>query len=132
MANHAGKEGQVKIGANLIAEVRSWEITETGEQADSTSLDNTTGWRTHKATLQSWSGRTSCFWDEGDTTGQNALTINASVTINFYPEGSTSGDVYFTGTATVSQITRQGAVEGMVEAEFSFVGNGALTRSTVA
>lgn len=133
MATHAGIEGTVEIGANAVAEIRSWSIEEQGETADSTSFTNTNGWRTHKHTLKTWSGEVECFWDEADTNGQGALTIGSSVTLNVYPEGDdVNGDVYYTGTATVTGISRQASVDGMVEASFTFQGNGALTESTVS
>ena len=43
-----------------------------------------------------------------------------------------NGDVYYTGTATVTGITRQASIDGIVEASFSFQGSGALTESTVS
>lgn len=132
MASHAGLEGTVKLGSNAVAEVREWEIQESAETADNTSLDNTTGWRTHKQTLKGWSGSLTCWWDETDTNGQVALTNGASVTLNLYPEGDDTGDTYYTGTATVTQITRKGSIDGIVEASFSFLGNGALTSATAS
>ena len=133
MASHAGLEGTVIVGTSgVVAEVREWEIQETGEVADSSSLDNTTGWRTHKATMKSWNGSLTCWWDETDTDGQGAMTIGASVTMKVYPEGNSTGDKYYTGTATITQINRKASFDGIVEASFSFTGNGALTEATAA
>lgn len=137
MATHAGIEGTVKLGSNAIAEVRSWSIEEQGDTSDSTTFDNAANanggkWRTHKHTLSGWSGNVECFWDETDTNGQNALTIGASVTLNVYAEGDSTGDIYYSGTATVTSISRSASVDGLVEASFSFQGNGALTQSTVS
>lgn len=129
METTAGNDGTVKIGANTVAEITAWSISETGETADDTALGDT--WRSHKQTLKGWEGSISCFWDETDTTGQGALTIGASVTGNFYPEGAVSGDTYYTGTMTVTAIARSAALDGIVTAEFSVLGNGALTESTV-
>lgn len=131
MATHAGKEGTVKISANAIAEVRGFSIDVTTETTDSTTLDNTTGYRTHKPTWSAWTGTVDCYWDETDTNGQNALTAGASVTLNVYPEGDGAGDTYLTGTATVTSITRSMTIDGMVEASFGFTGNGELTVATV-
>ena len=132
MATHAGKEGTVKIGSDVIAETISWQIQETGETVDTTTLDNSKGYRTHLHTLKSWEGSIECLWDETDSSGQGAVTIGASVTLSVYPEGDSSGDIYYSGTATVTQIQRQASVDGRVEASFSFQGTGALTQSTVA
>ena len=129
MATHAGKEGTVKVGANTIAEIRDWSITETGETVDDTSMGDDA--RTHLATVSSWEASINCWWDETDATGQGALTVNASVTLNLYPEGAAGGDTFFSGTATVTGITRSAALDGMVEVSFTAQGSGVLTESTV-
>ena len=131
MASHAGKEGAVKFGANAIAEVRSYEVTETGETADTTSMGDTA--MSHVATLTSWEGSVEAWWDETDTNGQETMTIGASVTAIFAPEDNgTSGDISYVGTATVTGITRRAAHDGIVEASFSLKGNGALVRTSTA
>ena len=70
-------------------------------------------------------------WDETDTTGQGALTIGAEVTLNLYPEGDASGDVYYTGSAIVTGRTINSSYDGLVEMSISVQGNGALTQTTV-
>ena len=129
MANHKGSEGTVKIGSNAIAEVRSWELSRTAEMIEDTEIGDAA--KTFQAGNTSWSGSVSCFWDETDTNGQVAMTAGASVTLNLYPEGATTGDIYYTGTALITGITRRAGVNTMVEADFSFQGTGALTTSTV-
>ena len=129
MANHAGKEGTVKVGANAIAEIRDWSTTETAETTDNSSMGDSD--RTHIFTIGSWEASVSSWWDETDTNGQGALTRGASVTLNLYPEGSTGGDTFFSGTATVTGIGRSAALDGMVEVSFTAQGNGVLTESTV-
>ena len=130
MANHLGSEGTVKIGANDVAELKSWSINETMNPVDDSNIGDTA--KTFKSGSTEWDGSVDCFWDETDTNGQGALTIGASVTLNMYPEGATSGDTYYTGTALVTSINRQSAIDGIVEASFSFKGTGGLSESTVA
>jgi predicted secreted protein len=132
MATHTGLEGHVNVGANTIAEVRSWSIEESSDTTDSTTMGVTNNWRTHKATLKSWSGNIDCFWDETDTNGQVALVIGTEVSLNVYPESDDSGDSYFNGSAIVTGITRQAAIDGLVETSFSFQGTGELLKPTVA
>ena len=130
MGNHlAGTEGVVKVGANTVAECRGWSLEQQADVVEDTVLGDT--WKTNKASLKSWSGSLTCWWDETDATGQGALAIGAEVTLNLYPEGATSGDSYFSGSAIVTNKTNKGEVGGMVEAEISFTGNGALSESTV-
>jgi hypothetical protein len=95
MANHTGSEGTVKVGSNTIAEIRSFSIDETHDAIEDTALGDTS--RSFKAGLKSWSGTIECWWDETDTSGQGALDVGAEVTLNLYPEGATSSDLYFTG-----------------------------------
>jgi len=128
-ANHKGSEGTVHIGTSAIAELRGWEFTETMEPIDDTVLADTS--RTHQAGLNRWEGSATAFWDETDATGQEACTIGASVTLKFYPEGAVSTDQFYSGTASVTGITRRAAIQGMVEVDFNFLGSGALTEAAV-
>lgn len=128
MATHTGSEGTVRVGANAIAEIRSYSLEETADTVEDTSMGDT--FRTHKTTLKSFSGSIDVFWDEGDTNGQIALAVGSEVTINFYPEGATTGDKYYTGTAIVTSKTVTGSFDGMVESTINVQGTGALTFST--
>lgn len=129
MAVHKGSEGTLKIGANAVAEIRSYSIEETGDTLEDTTMGDTA--RTYLPSLTSWSGSVDVYWDETDTTGQGALTVGAIVTLNVYPEGDTTGDTYYTGSAIVTSVSRSASFDGMVEASVSFQGTGALTSTTV-
>lgn len=130
MATHTGSEGTVKVGANAIAEIRSYSLEETADTVEDTSMGDT--YRTHKTTLKSFSGSVDVFWDDTDTNGQIALAVGSEVTINFYPEGSSTGDKYYTGTAIVTSKTVTGSFDGMVESTINVQGTGALTFSTAS
>jgi len=129
MANHKGSEGVIKIGGNTMAEVTGWTLTQSSSTIENTELSDTT--RTYLSGLSEYSGTVDCHWDETDTNGQVACTIGASVALYFYPEGATSGDTYFSGTALVTGITRNASVDGLVESSLTFQGTGALAISTV-
>jgi predicted secreted protein len=129
MATHTGSEGTVKVGANAIAEIRSFSIEESADTLEDTTMGDTA--RTYKSSLTTYTGTVDVLWDETDTTGQGALTIGASVTLNLYPEGDTSGDTYYTGTAIVTGRTINSSFDGLVEMSISVQGNGALTQTTV-
>lgn len=130
MATHTGSEGTVKVGANAIAEIRSYSIEQTSDTVEDTTMGDS--WRTHKTTLKSWTASVDVFWDETDTNGQSALVPGAEVTANFYPEGSTAGDAYFTGTAIVTGKTVSASFDGMIESSITLQGTGPLTSSTAA
>ena len=129
MATHKGSEGTVKVGSNAVAEIRSYSIEESADTLEDTSMGDSA--RTYKSSLTSFSGSLDVFWDETDTNGQGALDIGAEITLNVYPEGDTSGDVYYSGTAIVTGVTRSASFDGLVEASVSVQGTGALTETTV-
>jgi hypothetical protein len=130
MATHAGSEGTVKVGANAVAEIRSYSIEQTADTLEDTTMGDTA--RTYLPSLTTFTGTLDVLWDETDTTGQGALTIGASVTLNLYPEGSVSGDTYLSGTAIVTGRSITASYDGLVEMSISVQGTGALTTSTVA
>jgi predicted secreted protein len=129
MAVHKGSEGTVKVGVNAIAEIRSYSIEETSDTLETSSMGDTA--RTYTPNLTSWSGSVDVYWDETDSTGQGALTVGAEVTLNVYPEGDTSGDTYYAGSAIVTSVTKNASFDGLVEASISVQGTGALTSTTV-
>lgn len=127
MANHKGSEGLVKVGTNVVAELRSWEFTESGEVIEDTVLSDTA--RTYQAGNTGWSGSLSCWWDESDTNGQETLDAAASVSLHFHPEGTATNATSFSGSALITSIKRGAAINSIVDAQFSFTGNGVLTHT---
>ena len=130
MATHAGSEGTVKVGANAIAEIRSFSVSETADTIEDTTMGDAA--RTYKPSLKSFNGSLDVYWDETDTTGQGALTVGSEVTVGFYPEGATAGDSYYAGSAIVTGLTVNSSFDGMVEASITIQGNGALSLSTAS
>lgn len=129
MATHTGSAGVVKVGANTVAEVRNWTLDQAQDTVEDTALGDTV--KTYKTTLSSSSGTVDCFWDETDSSGQGAMTIGATVTLNLYPEGADSGDTYFTGSAIITSIGVSQAHDGIVERSFGYQMSGAVTITTV-
>jgi hypothetical protein len=130
MATHAGSEGTVKVGSNAILEIRSFSVEETGDTIDTSSMGDTS--RTYVAGLKTFTASVDCLWDETDTTGQGAMTVGSTVTLNLYPEGATAGDIYYTGSAIVTGRTITASYDGLVEMSITCQGSGALTQSTAA
>ena len=130
MATHHGSEGLVKVSSATVAEVTGFTFTQTAEYAEDTALADTD--KTYNITaIKSWSGNLSCFWDETDTNGQVALAPGANVALKLYPEGDASTDTYYEGNALITDITRTVSRAAITEITFNFIGNGALTTSTV-
>lgn len=130
MATHTGSEGTVAVGANSIAEIRSFSIEETGDTTEDTSMGDTT--RTFKHTLRSWTASVDCWWDEEDTDGQLTLVPGTEVTVTFAPEGNVTGDLVYTGLAIVTGKSINSSFDGMVEASITLQGTGDLTEEAVS
>ncbi len=130
MANIKSNNGKVEIGSSTIAELLSADLSEGVNVIDDTTIGDAAD--THKVGTTNWSGSISCYWDDSDTNGQEALTIGASVTIHLVPEGAGTGNIDFNGTASVTSIERAFANNGIVTANFSVQGNGALTRTVLS
>jgi hypothetical protein len=128
MATHTGSEGTIKIGADVVGELRSFSLESTAETIEDTSMGDTN--RSYKVGLKTFTGTASVYFDETDA-GQILLVAGAEITLNVYPEGASSGDTFYTGSAIVTGKTINSSFDGMVEAEISFQGNGALTESTI-
>ena len=129
MAVHKGSEGTVKVGVNGILEVRSYSIEESADTLETSTMGDTA--RTYVPSLTTFTGSVDVYWDETDTNGQGALSIGAAVTLNVYPEGDSSTDTYYTGSAIVTGVTRTASFDGLVEASITLQGTGALTESIV-
>lgn len=130
MATHSGVDGVIKVGSNAVAEVQDWSVNSAMDTIDDTQQSDT--WVTHLPGKKSWSGQLTAAWDETDTSGQEALAIGASVTLNLYPEGASTGDTYWSGTATVTGIGITVPKNGLLTRAISFQGNGTLSQSTAA
>ena len=129
MANHSGNSGSVLIGANAVAEVLDFSLTEGVAIIDNTVIAD--GSDTHAVGTVNWSGSINCYWDETNTTGQEAMVIGASVDLSLLPEGAGATNIDFNGAATITSIERAVANNSIITASFSFQGNGALTRTVL-
>ncbi len=65
-------------------------------------------------------------WDETDASGQESMTIGASVTIVFAAEGIGAGNEIGTGTGIIEEIGITVAKGETTEREFSVQGTGQL------
>ena len=130
MANHTGVEGTVKVGTNTIAEIKSFTFSEAADTIEDSTINDT--FRTYQAGLKSWQGSVECFWDETDTNGQIALASGGTVTLNLYPEGATTGDIYYSGSVIINSVNTSVPTNGMVDCSFGFQGSGTFTRGTAA
>lgn len=130
MATVSGNSGAVFIGSDQVAEVKSFDITETDNIIESTSMGDTS--KTFEAGLKEASGTITCHFDKSDSTGQEAMTVGASVTLNLYPEGNSSSNREISMTAQITSVGVSEAINEIVERSFGFTADGAVTHGTVA
>jgi predicted secreted protein len=127
MAIHKGSEGTVHVGTDAVAEIKSYSVEESSDTVEVTSMGDS--FRDYLPTLTSFSGSIDVFWDEEDT-AQIALQAGSEVVLKFYPEGTDTGDKYYSGTAIVTGLSISASFDGMVEASISVQGKTALTLAT--
>ena len=120
MATHLGKEGTVQVGSNAIGEIRGFSIDETIDTVEDTSMGDSS--KSYLASIKDFSGTVDVLYDETDTNGQTALSLGSSVTLNFAPEGTSSGDVKLTGTAIVTGKSITSSFDGLVESTITVQG----------
>lgn len=129
MANHTGVSGVVKVGANVLAELRSFTLDTTAELIEDTTLTDTS--RSYQFGKKGATVSAECWWDETDTNGQIAIIEGSQVTLYLYPEGADAGDYYFAGTWLIGSNSVSIPTDGIIEASFNATLTGALTRGTV-
>jgi len=134
MATETSASGVIKAGAVAVAEVTGFTLTQTGDTVEDTVIGD--AWRSHKATLKSYTASVDCFYDQTDTTGQGAFAVGAEVSFSLYPSGDDSvddaGDIYYTGSGIVTGRTITSSVGEMITMTLEIQGNGALTESAVS
>jgi len=129
MATHTGSEGLIRIGTTTVGELRSYTLEQTADTIEDTSLGDAS--RTYKAGLKAFAGSASLYFDEADA-GQILIVVGTEIAIKFYPEGNTAGDKFYEGTAIVTAYNISASFDGMVEAELTFTGTGAVSLSTAS
>lgn len=128
MATFSGSEGVVKVGANIIGEIRSYSIEQSMDTLEDTSMGDVN--RTYKASLKTFTGSCDVLFDDTDA-GQTAMQVGSEVTMSFQMEGNTAGDHKLSGTVLITGRSISASYDGLVEASLSFQGTGALTEGTV-
>ena len=129
MATHVGTSGVVKVGTNAVAEVIGFNIDETNDTVEDTTLTDTA--KTYLVLRKDATGTIECHWDETDSSGQEALDVGSSVTLNLYPEGADSGDAYYTGTAIVTGASVAVTMDDVISRTFNVQFSGGVSHTTV-
>jgi len=130
MATVSGNNGEVKIGSSAVAEVKSFDLTETNNVIEDTAMTDTS--KTFVAGTSEASGTVTCHFDRTDSSGQEAMTVGASVTMNLYPEGDTTGNREITFSALITSVGVSETINDIVERSFGFTVTGAVTHQSAS
>jgi len=131
MASATGNSGIVKLvtdGGSLatVAEVRSFNIDETADTIESTSMGETS--RTYLAGQKTATVSLECYWDSTDS-AQDDLDVSSKIDFEIYPNGVGTGKKYV-GEGFVTDKSISVSFDGMVEASFSIQVTGAVTEAS--
>lgn len=137
MARYEGSAGSVKIKSGsdaltAVASVRSWSMDITRDTVEDTSMGSS-GVRTYKKGLQSYSGSMDIVYDDSeDTIVSTALdpATDDTVSVELFPDGSVTA-TKFAGDVIVTSYSVTASYDGITEASVSFTGTGALTTATI-
>jgi hypothetical protein len=130
MAAYSGRDGVIELSGNTIAEVKDFSITETSNTTPRTVLGDE--YERVEPTTKAWSGSVNVFYDPTDSTGQALMSAGSKVSLTLYPVGDTSGLMELSGTVLINDFNVNTSNESLVEASFSFEGDGTLTKTLVA
>ena len=127
MASQTGNNGVIKVGANQIAQLTGWSISENAPPLENTVLGSAN--RTYLAGLAEVTGTINCFYDKSDT-AQNAMTVGAIVTLEFRPEGNGSGKAAWTVSATLVRLDNSVAFQQVITEQYQWQAAGTLAKGT--
>lgn len=129
MATTRGCFGQVTVDANVIGELRSWELTETAEEIDVSSMGSCV--KTYQSGPVEASGTFTCWLDDSDA-GQSALAVATEAVVLLWPAGAGSGLAQRSFSARINEIPESADVDGVVERSYTYRATTAIDRTPQA
>lgn len=127
MGAHSGKLSKFKVGANFIGGLRGIDWKDSIDTVDLTAAGDTA--KSHDTTYSGWDATAECLLDHADT-AQAAVSVGDSVAIEMYSEGDATGKVYYSGTATITEINWGSSHTGEATVKYTLLGQGALSGPT--
>lgn len=128
MAVGHGLAGVLKLGTATVLQVQDIKVDTSIELASKAVMGDT--WDTFLAGLSTGKLSADCLFDPADTTGQEALTLGASGTLNVYPQGTATGKRYLQVPIVVESVGYAIPMGGAVKRSFGARINGAPTWAT--
>lgn len=128
MATHTAASGVIQVGSNAVAEITGYSISYTSDTVEDTVIGDTA--RTYIPTLKSYSASLDAFWDPETASNQDDLVVGTTITFSIYPEGTSTGSKYYTGSGIITDRSVSTSTGEMITASFSIQGTGDLTEAT--
>lgn len=128
MAVGHGLAGVLKISTNTVGQVQNIKVGTKIELASKAVMGDT--WETFLAGLSTGQLTADCLLDPADTTGQEAMTLGASATLNAYPQGTATGKKYLIVPIIIESIDVDIPMNGAVKRSFSARVNAAVSWGT--
>ena len=128
MATHHGKEGVVTIGGTTLGNATGFTVDTTHDVVEDTALGDSM--KSFLAGRGTFTASIDMNFDETDS-GQEALDVGTSATLELYPEGADSGDKYYSGTGIVTGASIAVTLDGIISRTFNFQISGGISHLTV-
>lgn len=128
MAVGHGLAGVLKLGTATVLQVQDIKVDTSIELASKAVMGDV--WDTFLAGLSTGKLSADCLFDPADTTGQEALTLGASGTLNVYPQGTATGKRYLQVPVVVESVGYAIPMNSAVKRSFGVRINGAPTWAT--
>ncbi len=129
MAALHGKAGNVKIGANTVAEIDSWELDVDRATFDTTKFNLGNNWKTFLPGLVGAVGKLSGRLDMTDTNGQvamfNSFTSDTPLSLTLYLDATHN----FAVSAFITKLAAKTPVSALETGDWDFQVTGAATYS---
>ena len=128
MATHHGKDAVVHVGGTSIGKATGFTIDTTQDVVEDTPLGNSM--KSYVVGRGTFTASIDMNFDDDDT-AQGTLLQGSSLSFEFMPEGSSSGEQKLSGTGIVTGMSVGVTLDGVTTRTVTVQGNGGLTIGTV-
>ena len=128
MATHHGKDAVVHVGGTNIGQATGFTADTTHDIVEDTALGSSM--KSYVVGRGTFTASIDMSFDDDDT-AQTSLVQGSSLSFEFMPEGSGSGERKFSGTGIITGMSVGVTLDGVTTRTVSLQGNGGLTIGTV-
>ena len=128
MATHHGKDAVVHVGGTSIGKATGFTVDTTHDVVEDTALGNSM--KSYVVGRGTFTASIDMNFDDDDT-AQGTLVQGSSLSFEFMPEGSGSGEQKLSGTGIVTGMSVGVTLDGVTTRTVTIQGNGGLTIGTV-